>query len=149
MSNILFIHNTVNNNAPATIRKYFYLKEMNHQHSPINNLNNVYRLPKGSLQLPIYKTNSGKTSIRYTCSIAWKQILKELSIANIDKYDRDPYWINNTRVNSLMLKKHFLESFWAHKDLQRIHNNLIAKNINGRQLWFFLFLIYFNFINDK
>ena len=59
------------------------------------------------------KTNSGKTSIKYICSITWNQILKELSIANIEKYNRDPYWINNTKINSfkVILKKHFLESY--------------------------------------
>ena len=113
MSNILFTHNTVNNNTPVIFRKYFDFKEMNHQHSLTNNLGNVYSIPKGSLQLPIYKTNSGKTSIKYICSITWNQILKELSTANIEKYNRDPYWINNTKVNSLkvILKKHFLESY--------------------------------------
>ena len=39
--------------------------------------------------------------------------IKKLSIANIEKYNRDPYWINNTKINSLkvILKKHFIESY--------------------------------------
>ena len=108
-----FTHNTVNKNTPFIFRKYFDFKEMNHQHSLINNLDNVYSIPKGSLQLPNYRTNSGKTSIKYICSITWNQILKELSLTNMEKYIQDPYWINNTRVNSLkaVLKKHFLESY--------------------------------------
>ena len=113
MNNILFTHNTVNKNTPVIFRKYFDFKEMYNQHSLINNLGNAYSIPKGSLQLPNFKTNSGKTSIKYICSITWNQILKELSIKNIEKYNQDPYWINNTRVNSLkvVLKKHFLESY--------------------------------------
>ena len=113
MNNILFTQNTVNKNTPVIFRKYFDFKEMNHQHSLINNLDNVYSIPKGSLQLPNYRTNSGKTSIKYICSITWNQILKELSLTNLEKYIQDPYWINNTRVNSLkaILKKHFLESY--------------------------------------
>ena len=113
MNTILFTHNTVDNNTPVIFRKCFDFKEMSHQHSLFNNQGNVYSIPKGSLQLPIYKTNSGKTSIKYICSVTWNQILKELSIANIEKYNRDPYWINNTKVNSLKirLKKRFLESY--------------------------------------
>ena len=86
---------------------------MYNQRSLMNNLGNAYRIPKGSLQITNYKTNSGKTSIKYICSITWNQILKELAIANIEKYNRDPYWINNTRVNSLkvILKNIFLKSY--------------------------------------
>ena len=62
---------------------------MNHQHNLIDNLGNVYSIPKGSLQLPIYKTNSGKTSIN--TYITWNQMLKGLSIASIEKYNQDPY----------------------------------------------------------
>ena len=82
---------------------------MYHQYSLINNLGNVYSIAKGSLQLPNYKTNWGKTSMKYMCSITWNQILKDLSIANIEKDNRYPYWINTTKVNSLKLyqKKHF------------------------------------------
>ena len=60
MYNILFTHNADNNNTPVILRKYFDLKEMNHPHSLINNLGNIYSIPKGPIQLPNYKTNSGK-----------------------------------------------------------------------------------------
>ena len=124
-SNILFSQNTVNNNAPIILKIYFDFKEINHQHSLINNLDNAYIISEVSLQLPICKTTSGKTSMKYICSITWNQMLKELWIANIKKYGRDPYRINNTRINSLILKnsytkitvvlkKHFLEGYWAH-----------------------------------
>ena len=86
---------------------------MNRQHSLINNLGNVYTIPKGSPQLPNYKAYSGKESTKHICTITWNQILKELSIASVEKFNRDPYWINNTKMNNLkvVLKKHFLESY--------------------------------------
>ena len=72
INTILFTHNTVDNNTPVIFRKCFDFKEMNHQNSLTNNLGNVYSIPKSSLQLPIYKTNSRKTSIKYIFSITWK-----------------------------------------------------------------------------
>ena len=68
-------------------------KKRSCQHSLINNLCNNCSIPKGSPQLPNYKTDLGKTSIKYICSIG----------SNMDKYIRDPYWINNTRLNSFQI----------------------------------------------
>ena len=60
ISNILFTHSTVNNNISIIFRKYFDFKEMNQQRNLLNNVSNVYSIPKGSLQLLIYKKNSRK-----------------------------------------------------------------------------------------
>ena len=112
-SNILFTHNAINKKTPTVFKDYFTLNETEHQHDTINNLNSVYSVPVGSLQLPSYRTNSGKSSIRYICSSTWNSILKELSIKNFKKYNQDPFWINKTNVKTLkfVLKSHFLECY--------------------------------------
>ena len=79
----------------------------------IINLNSVYSMPAGSLELPTYRTNSGKSSTRYVCASAWNSTLKDLSMKNIEKYNSDPFWLNNTNINTVKhtLKKHFLEYY--------------------------------------
>ena len=52
-----------------------------------NNPNSEYSIPKGSLEIPDYKTKSGKSSIRYVCSNDWNFVLKRLSIKFPDKYN--------------------------------------------------------------
>ena len=60
------------------------------------------------------KTNSGKSMIKYICSNTWNLVLKDLSKVNIEKYNRDPFWMNKTNINTFkhLLKKHFLEHYW-------------------------------------
>ena len=112
-SNILFTHNAINKKTPIAFKDYFTLNETEHQHNTINNLSSVYSVPVGSLQLPTYRTNSGKSSIKYICSSTWNSTLKELSIKNFKKYNQDPFWINKTNVKTLksLLKSHFLECY--------------------------------------
>ena len=68
LNNILFAHDTINNNTPAIFKDYFIFNEVSHQHDTINNLASTYSIPNGSLQIPDYRTNSGKSSIKYICS---------------------------------------------------------------------------------
>ena len=60
------------------------------------------------------KTNSGKSMIKYICSNTWNLVLKDLSKVNIEKYNRDPFWMNKTNINTFKhpLKKYFLEHYW-------------------------------------
>ena len=51
-----------------------------------NNPNSEYSIPKGSLEIPDYKTKSGKSSIRYVCSQDWNLALKNLSIKFSTRY---------------------------------------------------------------
>ena len=71
LNNILFAHDTINNNTPAIFKDYFTFNEVSHQHDTINRLNSNYSIPNGSLQVPDYRTKSGKSSIKYICSSIW------------------------------------------------------------------------------
>ena len=92
---------------------YFVFYETTQQHQTVNSISSTYRFPTGSLLLPIYKTNSGKSTIRYICYNTWNLVLKDLSKINIEKYNRDPSWMNKTNINTFkhLLKKHFLEHY--------------------------------------
>ena len=63
-SNIRFIHNSINGNTTNIFKDDFNFNEVDHLHNT-NNLNSVYNIPKGSLQLPNFKTNAGRSSIKY------------------------------------------------------------------------------------
>ena len=112
-SNLLFTHNTINKKSPVIFENYFVFYETTHQHQTVNSISSTYRFPTGSLILPIYKTNSGKSTIKYICSDTWNLVLKDLSKVNIEKYNRDPFWMNKTNINTFkhILKKHFLEHY--------------------------------------
>ena len=120
-SNILFTHNAINKKTPIVFKDYFTLNETEHQHDTINNLNSVYSVPVGSLQLPTYRTNSWKSSIKYICSSTWNSTLKELSIKNLKNYNQDPFWISKTNIKTLkfLLKSHFLECYWAYVKIMK------------------------------
>ena len=113
LNNILFAHDTINNNTPAIFKDYFTFNEVSHQHDTINRLNSTYSIPNGSLQVPDYRTNSGKSSIKYICSSIWNTFLKDLSMKNIEKHNKDPFWISKTNVKTVksILKKYFLENY--------------------------------------
>ena len=112
-NNILFTHNVINGKAPSIFNSYFSFAETNHDHHTVNNLSSTYSLPTGSLELSDYRTEFGKSSIRYICSSTWNSLLKELSLNNIEKYNKDPFWINNTTIQLLKntLKGYFLENY--------------------------------------
>ena len=80
INNIIFTHSTINKKSPTAFSNYFKIKQTNHQHMTTNNPNSEYSTPKGSLEIPDYKTKSGKSSIRYICSNDWNFVLKRLSI---------------------------------------------------------------------
>ena len=112
-NNILFAHNAINNKTPPIFKDYFILNIAEHHHDTVNSLKSAYSFPTGSFQLPEYRTNSGKSSIKYICSSAWNSILKELSMKNSQKYKQEPFWISKTNINTLkhLLKNHFLECY--------------------------------------
>ena len=66
---------------------YFVFYETTHQHQTVNSLSSTYRFPTGSLMLPIYKTNLGKSIIKSICSNTWNLVLKDLSKIDIEKYN--------------------------------------------------------------
>ena len=112
-NNIMFTHNVINGKTPAIFHNYFSFTEINHEHQTINNLSSTYSFPTGSLELPDYRTEFGKSSIRCICSTTWNSLLKDLSLNNIEKYNKDPFWINNTSMKLLKntLKGYFLENY--------------------------------------
>ena len=59
-NNVLFTHNTINNKSPNTFNNSFKIKQTNHNHMTTNNPNSAYSTPKGSLEIPDYKTKSEK-----------------------------------------------------------------------------------------
>ena len=115
LNNVLFTHNTINSKSPATFNGYFNFKEIIHSHQTVNSLNSTYSIPTGSLDLPTYQTKAGEESIRYICSNTWNTILKDLSMKNIDKYNKDPFWISKMKIVKLkeILKNHFLQYYWS------------------------------------
>ena len=68
---------------------------------------------EGSSERPTYRTNFGKSSTKYICANAWNSTLKNLSMKNIENYNTDQFWLNNTNINTVKhtLKKHFLEYY--------------------------------------
>ena len=114
--NMGFTHNVINKKAPATFENYFTFRKTTHCHYTVNNLKSIYSNPTGSLLIPNYNSNAGKTSIKYICADAWNTLLKEISIKDAKKFNENPFWMSNIKVQSLLhlLKKHFLENYWAH-----------------------------------
>ena len=84
-SNLLFTHNTINKNSPVVFNNIFLFNETSHPHQTVNSLTSTYSIPTGSLKLPIYRTEAGRSSIKYICSNTWNSTLKVLSTANIKK----------------------------------------------------------------
>ena len=74
-SNIIFTHNSINSNTPRIFNDYFIFEESNHQYQTVNSLNSTYSIPAGSLELPKYRTNSRKSSIKYICARTWNSTL--------------------------------------------------------------------------
>ena len=109
INNILFTHNTINKKSPTAFSNYFKIKQTNHQHMTTNNPNSEYSIPKGSLEIPDYKTKSGKSSIRYVCSNDWNFVLKRLSIKFPDKYNSCDNWLQSMSIKSL---RHLLKDFY-------------------------------------
>ena len=109
INNIIFTHNTINNKSPTTFSNYFKIKQTNHQHMTTNNPNSEYSIPKGSLEIPDYKTKSGKSSIRYICSNDWNFVLKRLSIKFPDRYNSCDNWLQSMSTKSL---RHLLKDFY-------------------------------------
>ena len=87
---ILFTYNAINENTPDNFKDYLTFNAVDHLHDTVHNFNSVYSIPKGSLQLPKFKTNAGKASMKYICCSTWNHTLKDLSIKNIKKYSQDP-----------------------------------------------------------
>ena len=74
-----------------------------------NNPNSEYSIPKGSLEIPDYKTKSGKSSIRDICSNDWNFVLKRLSIKFPDRYNSCDNWLQSMSTKSL---RHLLKDFY-------------------------------------
>ena len=112
-SNIIFTHNAINDKTPPIFREYFTFHIIDHEHDTVNNLNSVYSKPMGSLEEPSYRINWGKSTIKYLCCTTWNALLKDLSVRNPDLYEKDPFWMNNTKLGKFksMLKNHFLEDY--------------------------------------
>ena len=109
INNIIFTQNTINKKSPTAFSNYFKIKQTNHQHMTTNNPNSEYSIPKGSLEIPDYKTKSGKSSIRYVCSNDWNFVLKRLSIKFPDKYNSCDNWLQSMSTKSL---RHLLKDFY-------------------------------------
>ena len=48
----------------------------NHQHQTVNSLNSIYSLPTGSLKMPAYRTELGKSTIQFICCNVWNLTLR-------------------------------------------------------------------------
>ena len=110
-NNIISTHDTINAKTPPIFESHFNFDKTSHQNETVNSLNSTYSLPTGSLKLPAYITESGKSSIRFICSSAWNSMLKDFFIKNNTKYNKDPFWSSKTNIKILkhILHKHFLE----------------------------------------
>ena len=113
LNNILFTHNTLNNNTPIIFKDYFKFKEVRHEHQTINRINSTYSIPEGSLELPTFRTTTGKLSLKNVCSNNWNKTLKDLSLKYLEKYISNQNWLNNCKISYLkhMLKNNFLDHY--------------------------------------
>ena len=64
-NNIIFTHDAINDKTLPIFESYFIFSKTNHQHQTLNSLNSICSLPTGSLKLPTYRTESGKSSIQF------------------------------------------------------------------------------------
>jgi len=110
LHNILFTHNALNNKTPAIFKEYFKSKQTFYRQF---SQNSKFSIPKGSLEIPKYKTKPGQLSIKFICSTEWNQIHRQLSINHFEKYSENENWLQSLSQNSLkhLLKLHFLESY--------------------------------------
>ena len=113
MSNIIFTHKTLNNKTPVIFNDYFKIKTSLHQHNTINNLNTIYSTPKGFLDIPKTNTTSGQKSIRCICSKDWNTILRELSLKNLDEYNKCELWLQTSKLQTVkrLLKENFIQNY--------------------------------------
>ena len=82
LHNILFTHNALNNKTPAIFKDYFKSKQNFHRQF---NQNSKFSIPKGSLEIPKYKTKLGQLSIKFICSTEWNQFHRQLSINGLSR----------------------------------------------------------------
>ena len=113
INNIIFTHSTINNKYLAAFSNYFKIKQSNHQHMTTNNPSSEYSTPKGSLEIPVFKTKMGKSSIRYICSNDWNFALKKLSIKFPDRYNSCDNWLQSMSTKSLrsILKNFYISNY--------------------------------------
>ena len=78
-----------------------------------NNPNSEYSTPKGSLEIPDFKTKMGKSSKRYICSNDWNFALKKLSIEFPDRYNSCDNWLQSMSTKSLrfLLKNFYISNY--------------------------------------
>ena len=140
-SNLLFTHNTINNKTPPIFKDYFKFAETKHEHNTVNNLTSTYSIPLGSLEVPQYRTNLGKSSVKHICSTTWNSTLKDLSA----KDNLPPFWMNKISVKTLKkrLKLHYLEYYWAPV------TEWIFLMISNEEIYFLLFPLLFFTVNFK
>ena len=111
INNIIFVHNVLNNKAPAVFQNYFKFKPL-HEYDTIRNPNSLYSVPKGSLELPKTNLLVGKKSTKYICANTWNTTLKELARIHPDLANNQN-WFKELSVFKLkqLLKNHFLGSY--------------------------------------
>ena len=67
-TDFLFTHNTNNKNSPTVLDNYFLFYETSYSYQTVNSVSSIYVMPTGSLILPIYVTESVRSSLMYICS---------------------------------------------------------------------------------
>ena len=109
-NNIIFTHNTLNNQSPTIFKDFFKLKQIKHRQF---SLNTQLSMPNGSLEIPVYETTAGNKSIKFICVTEWNQIHRELSIDNFPKYSENSFWLQMTNSKNLkyILKNHFINKY--------------------------------------
>ena len=82
-SNILFTHNSIIWNTPNIFKDCFTFNEVDHQHDAIDKLDSGCSIPNSSLQLPKFKINAGKSSMKSICSSTGNYTTKDHQLKNI------------------------------------------------------------------
>ena len=105
-------------------------KELNHQHQAVNSLKSTYSNPAGSLELPISRTNSGKSSVKYICASTCDSTLKDLSMKYIERCNNHPLWITKANVESVRnLLKSVFRMLLSHSILFFDLSNTLEKDL--------------------
>ena len=102
--NVIFVHKTLNNNAPSHFKDYYDLHVPTHNYNTVNNAASTYSIPLGSVTLSEHDSGS----IKYKCAQDWNDILKTLLSPT-----RQSNWLLNLNISNLksIIKAHIISAY--------------------------------------
>ena len=79
MQKLLFVHDALNDLAPAHFSDYFKFYSQQHSYNTVNNPSSQYSRPLGSLALPDTNSIFGTRTAKYSCAKVWNDFIREIA----------------------------------------------------------------------